>query len=92
VEQQPASLTRVPYVYMLRCRDGSFYTGAAKDLVARLLQHRRGTASRYTRSRLPVALVWSVRVRTWGAALRRERRIKDLTRAAKEMLIGGKQA
>ena len=79
-------------MYMLRCGDGSLYTGAAKDLQARLLQHQKGRASRYTRSRLPVALVWSLRVRTWGAALRRERRIKRLTRAAKEILIGGKEA
>jgi putative endonuclease len=74
---------------MLRCRDGSFYTGAAKDLGARLRQHERGTASRYTRARLPVRLAWSRRVRTWGHALRTEHRLKQLTRAEKELLVAG---
>jgi putative endonuclease len=77
---------------MLRCRDGSLYTGAAKDLKARLLEHQRGRASKYTRSRLPVSLVWSVRVRTWSAALRRELRVKGMTRAAKEELLREKEA
>ncbi len=77
---------------MLRCGDGSLYTGAAKDLAARLLQHQKGRASKYTRSRLPVTLVWSVRVRTWSAALRRERRIKSLTRAAKQLLVSERRS
>jgi putative endonuclease len=79
----------LPFVYILRCRDGSFYTGAAKDLRARLSKHETGTASRYTRARLPVALVWSRRVRTWGKALREERRIKGLKRRDKEALVAG---
>jgi putative endonuclease len=49
----------VPFVYILRCGDGSLYTGIAKDLERRLAQHRAGRASRYTRARRPVALVWS---------------------------------
>jgi putative endonuclease len=77
----------VPFVYILRCRDGSYYTGAAKDLAARLRAHACGRASRYTRARLPVALAWSRRVRTWSRALREEYRIKQLTRAAKEALV-----
>ena len=76
------------FVYILRCADGSLYTGAAKDLPRRLRQHLAGRASRYTRSRLPVALAWSRRVRTWPRALREERRIKGLTRAEKLALIG----
>jgi len=72
---------------MLRCRDGSLYTGAARDLEARLRKHRAGTASRYTRARLPVALAWSRRVRTWSAALREEHRIKKLKRPEKEALV-----
>jgi putative endonuclease len=79
----------MPFVYMLRCRDGSLYTGAAKDLPARLARHQEGLASRYTRSRLPVALVWSRRVRTWPRALRLEWQIKALSRAEKEALIAG---
>lgn len=77
----------MPFVYILRCRDGSFYTGAAKDLAARLRAHETGRASRYTRARLPVVLVWSRRVRTWSRALREEHRIKQLTRRQKDALI-----
>ena len=81
-------------MYILRCRDGSFYAGAAKDLPARVRKHEAGTASRYTRSRRPVVLVWSRRVRTWRAALREERRIKGLKRKGKETLVvaGGEGA
>lgn len=74
---------------MLCCRDGSFYTGAAKDLAARCRRHEAGTASRYTRARRPVRLVWSRRVRTWSLALRTEHRLKQLTRAEKEQLVAG---
>jgi len=76
-------------VYILRCRDGSFYTGAAKVLQARVRKHEEGTASRYTRARRPVALVWSRRVRTWSRALREEHRIKALKRRDKEALVAG---
>ncbi len=71
---------------MLRCGDGSLYTGIAKDLERRLAQHRAGRASRYTRSRLPVALVWSREMDGWGDALREEIRIKALSRMEKETL------
>ena len=77
----------MPFVYILSCRDGSFYTGAAKDLPARVREHEAGRASRYTRARLPVELVWSRRVRTWSRALREEWRIKQLTRREKEELV-----
>ncbi|HXK11209.1 MAG TPA: GIY-YIG nuclease family protein [Vicinamibacteria bacterium] len=79
----------MPFVYMLRCCDGSLYTGAAKDLQARVRQHEAGTASRYTRARRPVLLVWSRRVRTWGRALREEHRIKKLKRRDKDSLVSG---
>jgi len=79
----------VPFVYILRCRDGSLYTGAAKSLAARLKRHEAGRASRYTRARLPVRLVWSRRVRTWNRALREEWRIKRLPRSEKERLVAG---
>ncbi|MBI3449750.1 MAG: GIY-YIG nuclease family protein [Acidobacteria bacterium] len=77
----------VPFVYILRCRDGSLYTGATKDLDRRVAQHRAGTASRYTRSRLPVALAFSRRVRTWGDALRLEARLKRMPRAEKLAIV-----
>jgi putative endonuclease len=75
------------FVYILRCGDGTLYTGAAKDVAARLRQHQAGRASRYTRARLPVTLAWSRRLRTWSQALREEHRIKRLCRRDKEALL-----
>jgi len=77
----------MPFVYILRCGDGSLYTGIAKDIAKRLAQHRAGRASRYTRARLPVDLVWSLEVASWSAALREELRIKSLPRNRKEALL-----
>jgi putative endonuclease len=77
----------VPFVYILRCADGSLYTGIAKDLELRLEQHQRGVASKYTRAHRPVTLVWKRRVLTWSRALKEEYRIKCLTRPQKEQLI-----
>ena len=77
----------MPYVYLLRCRDGTLYAGAAVDLDKRLREHRAGRASRYTRSRLPVELAWSCEVESWSAALVEEARIKSLPRRAKELLL-----
>ena len=82
----------MPFVYLLRCRDGSLYTGIAKDLARRLGQHEAGTGSKYTRSRWPVTLVWSRRVRTWRRALQEELRIKQLPRARKLALVAGVRA
>jgi len=78
----------VSFVYILRCGDGSLYTGIAKDLAARLRQHQAGRASRYTRARLPVTLVWWCETTNWSEALREEQRIKRLRRREKEMLLG----
>ncbi len=75
------------WVYLLRCRDGSLYAGATNDLARRLDAHARGRASRYTRSRLPVALVHSERVADRSAALRREAALKRLPRAQKLALV-----
>jgi putative endonuclease len=77
----------VGFVYILRCADGSLYTGAAKNVEARLREHQAGRASRYTRTRLPVELVWSRQLPTWNEALREERRIKRLSRSEKQALI-----
>ena len=78
---------RVPYVYILRCGDGSLYTGAAVDLQKRLREHAAGKASRYTRSRQPIALAWSREVESWNEALREEHRIKGLSRPEKQALV-----
>jgi putative endonuclease len=72
---------------MLRCRDGSLYTGITNDLTKRLAAHRAGTGARYTRARLPVRLVYREARTTRGAALRREAAIKRLRRAAKLALL-----
>lgn len=82
----------MPHVYLLRCRDGSLYAGAAVDLEKRLREHRAGRASRYTRSRLPVELAWSREVESWSAALVEEARIKSLPRRAKELLMAAPAA
>lgn len=78
------------FVYLLRCGDGSLYAGVAADLERRLRLHSLGKASRYTRSHLPVTLVWTRRMPSRGEALREERRIKRLRRAAKEALVAAK--
>ncbi len=83
----PYNRLTMPFVYIVRCHDGTFYTGAAKDLARRLAQHNAGQASRYTRARLPVCLVWSREVENWSAALKEERRIKGMTRCQKESLV-----
>lgn len=70
-------------VYLLRCRDGSLYTGITKDLSRRLASHQRGTASAYTRARRPVALAYQEVAHDRGSALKREAAIKRLSRAEK---------
>ena len=77
------------YVYILRCADGSLYTGVARDLQRRLLQHNGKLAggSRYTRGRRPVELVWSDTESSRSAAQRREASIKKLRRDEKLLLL-----
>jgi putative endonuclease len=70
-------------VYLLRCRDGSLYTGITNDLPQRLASHRSGKASAYTRSRRPVTLAYREAVPDRGSALRREAAIRRLSRVAK---------
>ena len=73
-------------VYLLRCRDGSLYTGITNNLPQRLESHRRGKASAYTRARLPVSLAYQELASDRGSALKREAAIKRLTRAQKVAL------
>ena len=75
------------WVYLLRCRDGSLYTGWTVDLERRLGRHQAGTASRYTASRLPVDLAVAIPMPDRTAARREEARIKRLTRAQKLALV-----
>jgi putative endonuclease len=77
----------VAFVYLLRCADGSLYCGWTTDVRRRVAEHGAGTASRYTRSRLPVELAAVFEAADRSAALREEARIKRLPRAAKLELI-----
>lgn len=72
---------------MLRCRDGTLYTGATNDLERRLATHGRGKGAAYTRARLPVTLVWSEPAEDRSTALRREAALKRLSRSEKLRLI-----
>jgi predicted GIY-YIG superfamily endonuclease len=74
-------------VYILRCGDGSLYTGIAKDVQARVKQHSEGRGAAYTRTRLPVTLLYQQDGLTRSEALIREARIKALPRSKKEELI-----
>lgn len=76
-------------VYLLRCRDGSLYTGITNNLTKRLAAHAAGKASRYTRSRLPVTLAYTEPQPTQSRALKREAAIKKLSRLQKDRLIAG---
>ena len=76
------------YVYIVRCADGTFYTGVAKDVSARVSQHNLGQGSKYTRGRRPVKLVYQEQARDRGSAQRREAAIKQMSRAAKRDLTG----
>jgi predicted GIY-YIG superfamily endonuclease len=78
------------FVYLVRCRDGSLYTGISNDVEARVAVHNRGRGARYTRSRRPVTLVYLERRRSRATAQSREARIKALTRAAKLALIAAR--
>jgi predicted GIY-YIG superfamily endonuclease len=74
-------------VYMLRCNDGSLYTGCTNDLDARLKTHNQGKGAKYTRSRLPCDLVYQEPCSNRSHAARREYAIKKLSAAAKHQLI-----
>ncbi|MDD6186762.1 MAG: GIY-YIG nuclease family protein [Oscillospiraceae bacterium] len=75
------------YVYMLKCADGSLYTGYTNDLQKRVGVHNSGRGAKYTKSRLPVRLVYSEEHESKSSALKREAEIKKLTRSQKEKLI-----
>ena len=79
----PSAVRSPWWVYILRCGDGTLYTGIAVDPEARLAQHRAGLGARYTRGRGPLELVWREACGSKGEALRRERAVKALDRSAK---------
>ena len=75
------------YTYILQCSDGTLYTGYAADINQRVAAHNSGKGSKYTRGRLPVALVYYEVLDTKKEALQRERQIKKLDRIGKIKLI-----
>ena len=78
------------YVYILKCADGSYYTGSTNDLSKRIWQHQESVnPATYTFSRRPVELIWSEETVTYHEALTHERQIKGWSRAKKEALIRG---
>jgi len=77
------------FVYILRCADGTLYTGCAKDPQARAKAHNDGRGARYTSGRRPVSLVYFEESDSLGDALRREHQLKRWSRAKKEALIAG---
>jgi len=81
----------MPYaIYILRCSDGTYYTGLTKDLDGRLCEHQTGAnPESYTFSRRPVQLEWSIITESYQEAFQWEHRIKGWSRAKKEALIRG---
>ena len=74
-------------VYILRCGDGSLYTGIAKDLEARIKQHSEGKGAAYTRTRLPVQLCYQLDGLTHSQALIREAQIKAMSRSINKLMM-----
>ena len=77
------------YTYILKCADGSYYVGSTTHLGARLWQHLSGLGAEYTKHRLPVELVWSVRCENIADAFWLEKRIQGWSRAKREALMRG---
>ena len=75
------------YVYILRCKDGTLYTGSTDDVERRLAVHNSGKGAKYTRSRRPVEVVYTEECESYSAALKREYAIKQLTRQQKLEMI-----
>lgn len=79
------------YLYILRCRDNTLYTGITTDVQRRLEAHRSGKGAKYTRGRAPLELVYQQTCGTHSQALKRELEIKALKREEKEQLIRSEQ-
>lgn len=75
-------------VYIIKCADGSLYTGIARDVEVRIKMHENGTGSKYVRARLPVELVYTEVQKNRSAATKREIAIKKMTRGKKLELVG----
>lgn len=80
------------YLYILRCGDGTLYTGITTDVQRRLAVHRRGTGAKYTRGRGPLELVYQEQLENHSLALQREAAVKAMSRQEKLALIHGAAA
>jgi putative endonuclease len=78
------------WVYILRCGDGTYYVGSARDLERRIEQHHVGEGAEYTRRRLPVELVWAHECEHVGQAYALEEQIQNWSRAKRAALIEGR--
>lgn len=78
------------WVYIVECKDGTYYTGYTPDIESRLKLHNRGRGAKYTRDRRPVKLVWCKEYKYFKKAFLEEKRIKELKREQKEKLVNGK--
>ncbi|MDH5482023.1 MAG: GIY-YIG nuclease family protein [Candidatus Bathyarchaeota archaeon] len=78
------------YVYIIRCKDGSFYTGCTADLEARMKLHMNGKGARYTRMHKPKKLVYVERCDSRSEAMRREKTVKKLNHRQKLQLVKSK--
>lgn len=77
------------FIYICRCSDNTFYTGATTDVDKRIKKHNSGTGARYTKTRRPVTLLYSEKFPSKSEALKREYAIKQLSRKEKEEVISG---
>lgn len=79
------------YVYIVRCKDGTLYTGYTNDLEQRIAKHNAGQGAKYTRGRRPVKLAYKKRFKSYSQALKAEWKIKSFTRREKEALLVDKK-
>jgi putative endonuclease len=88
-KSEPVAIKRVGrfYVYIVRCKDGTYYTGFTPHIRKRVALHNAGRGAKYTKYRRPVKLIWSKRYRYFRNAFLEEKRIKTLTRKEKGNLI-----
>jgi len=80
----------VGYLYILKCADGTYYTGSTKDIERRLQQHQAGEGSSYTKRRLPVQLIYVEEFPRVDEAFYREKQVQGWSRKKKEALIEGR--
>ena len=85
-----AQACRMPFTYILKCADGSYYVGSTVDLERRLAQHDAGEGARYTATRRPVQLVWAHESQLVDDAFALEKKIQNWSRAKREALIDGR--